>query len=199
MFPNLPFAIAFVGILAAGLAYAAYVDWTTMKVPKGLTIGLLASGVLLNGVRGAWLAAEGNRVWIINEPNALLGALDGLLMSITGFLLGFVLFFGFWIFGLGGGGDVKLVGATGAWLGWYFVLISVILSLPFLVFVTVLVSGYRIFSGKLPQTAVTTGIQAGGRKRSVTTYSLPFALGVYVILSVMMFQYVKDLNAAASG
>ena len=37
-FPNLAFAIAFVVILVAGLGYAAYVDWTTMKVPKSPTV-----------------------------------------------------------------------------------------------------------------------------------------------------------------
>lgn len=196
MFPNLPFAIVFVGILAAVLGYAAYVDWTTMKVPKWLTIGVLGCGVLLGVVRGAWLGAEGNTVWLLPD-GAFLGAIDGLLLALSGFVLGFILFFGFWIFGLGGGGDVKLVAATGAWLGWFYILCAIALSLPFLVIVTVFVMGYRLTGGKMPQTAVTTGFQAGGRRRSVTTYSLPFALGVYVILSWMMVQYVNHMNAGS--
>lgn len=195
MFPNLPFAIAFVGILVAGLGYAAYVDWKTLSVPKRLTVGLFGIGIAMNVVRGAWLAAEGRPVWILNADNAFLGALDGLMLSLAGFLVGFALFFAFWIFGVGGGGDVKLVGATGAWLGAFFVLVSVILSLPFLVLVTVVVSGYRIMRGKLPATA----LQSGNRKRAVTTYSLPFALGVYVILALLMVEYAKMLNAAVAG
>lgn len=198
-FPNLAFAIAFVGILVAGLGYAAYVDWTTMKVPKWLTVGLFGTGIAMNVIRGAWLGAEGHAVWILDGDNAFIGAMDGLLRSLAGFALGFALFFGFWIFGLGGGGDVKLVGATGAWLGWSAVLISVILSLPFLVLVTLLVSGYRIAGGKLPQTAIATAVQPGGRRRSVTTYSLPFALGAFVVLSIIMVEYAKFLNAATSG
>jgi prepilin peptidase CpaA len=191
MFPNLPFAIAFVGILVSALAYAAYIDWTTMKVPKWLTIGLFGTGILLNVVRGAWLGAEGVPVWVLNGSDALVGGLDGLILSLVGFVVGFSVFFVLWIFGVGGGGDVKLVGATGAWLGWYFVLVSVAVSLPFLVLVTLVVSGFRIMSGKLPKTAV----QTSGRRRSVTTYSLPFALGVYVVLAILMYQYSKQLNA----
>jgi Flp pilus assembly protein protease CpaA len=96
------------------------------------------------------------------------------------------LFFGFWIFGLSGGGDVKLVGATGAWLGCNLLLIGVLLSLPFLVVLTLLVLGYRLAKGKLPKLAATTEVK--GRKRTVTTYSLPFALGVYVVLFVWMLR-----------
>jgi Flp pilus assembly protein protease CpaA len=189
-FPNLPFAIAFVGILVAGLGYAAYVDWTTLKVPKWLTMGLLGTGVVMNMVRGAWLGAEGHPIFILNADNAALGALDGLILALTGFITGFVVFFAFWIFGLGGGGDVKLVAAAGAWLGWFIVLVGIALSLPFLVVVTVVVSAWRISGGRLPATA----LQGGVRTRTVTTYSLPFALGVGVILTILMVQYVNQLN-----
>jgi Flp pilus assembly protein protease CpaA len=198
-FPNLPFAVAFVGILIAGLAYAAWVDWTTLKVPKWLTVGLFAIGVVMNVIRGAWLGAEGQPTWLSDEGNLVLGALSGLLWSLAGFLLGFALFFVFWIFGLGGGGDVKLVAATGAWLGALPVMISIAASLPFLILVTLLVLTYRMTSGRLPQVATATAMQGGGRRRSVTTYSLPFALGVYVVLGSLMFGYVKALNAAAAG
>ena len=179
MFPNLAFAAVYLGILVVVLGLAAYVDWTTLKVPKRLTVGLLGAGLVMNLVRGAWLGAEGRPGWLF-DGGIVAGAFDGLLFAVVGFLLGFTLFFGFWIFGLGGGGDVKLVGAAGAWLGWQGVLIAVGLSLPFLVVVTVLVSGYRMSQGKLPQTA----LQGSNRKRAVTTYSLPFALGVYSVIAI---------------
>jgi prepilin peptidase CpaA len=189
MFPNLPFAIVFTAVLMAGLGYAAYVDWVMLKIPKWLTIGLFGSGIVMNMVRGGWLAAEGQPVWIINGDNAALGALDGFLLALAGFITGFGVFFVFWIFGLGGGGDVKLVGATGAWIGWLMVLMCIALSLPFLVVVTVLVSAWRITSGKLP----TTAMQGGSRRRTVTTFSLPFALGVAVMMSLLMVRYVNSL------
>jgi prepilin peptidase CpaA len=185
-FPNLPFAIVFVGILVVGLGYAAYVDWKTMKVPKWLTLALLGTGIAMNAICGGWLGVEGRPMWILDADNALVGALDGILLSLVGFIVGFGLFFGFWIFGLSGGGDVKLVGATGAWLGYDLLLLGVLLSLPFLVVLTLLVLVLRMAKGKLPKLAST--VEAKGRKRTVTTYSLPFALGVYVVLSVWMLK-----------
>jgi Flp pilus assembly protein protease CpaA len=179
MFPNLAFAAVYLGILVIALGYAAYVDWTTLKVPKQLTVGLLGTGLVVNVIRGAWLGSEGRPGWLL-DGGMVAGAFDGLLFAMVGFLVGFALFFVFWIFGLGGGGDVKLVGASGAWLGWQGVLIGVGLSLPFLVLVTVLVSGYRMSRGKLPATA----LQGSNRKRAVTTYSLPFALGVYSVIAI---------------
>jgi hypothetical protein len=86
------------------------------------------------------------------------------------------------------------VGATGAWLGFYFVILAIFLSLPFLVILTLLLSGYRIIAkGKLPQPVAATEKKA--RKKSGTTYSLPFTLGVYVLLTVLMIIYVQALNA----
>jgi Flp pilus assembly protein protease CpaA len=196
LFPNLPFAILFVVILVAGLGYAAYVDWKTMKVPKWLTVGLFGSGVAINAIQGGWLGWDGGPVWILGADNAFFGTLTGILYSLAGFLTGFVLFFVFWIFGLSGGGDVKLVGAAGAWLGWYLVLIGVLLSLPFLIVLTLSVTGYRVAKGKLPKVAATKG---KGQQRTVMTYSLPFALGVYVVLSLLMVRYVQFLNDSNSG
>ena len=63
-FPNLAFAVLFVTVLAVGLAYAAWIDWTTMRVPKWLTMGLLGTGMLMNAIRGGWVAAEGANGWL---------------------------------------------------------------------------------------------------------------------------------------
>jgi prepilin peptidase CpaA len=42
---------------------------------------------------------------------------DGLLAAAAGFAAGFGLLFVLWMIGSGGGGDVKLMGALGVWLG----------------------------------------------------------------------------------
>jgi prepilin peptidase CpaA len=42
---------------------------------------------------------------------------DGLLAAAAGFAVGFGLLFVLWMIGSGGGGDVKLMGALGVWLG----------------------------------------------------------------------------------
>lgn len=197
-FPTLPFAVAYVLALAAGLGYAAWRDWNTLVVPKWLSLSLLGAGVLMNVVRGGWMAVDGHRVLVLPPANAAVGAADGLLFALAGFLCGFVLFFVFWIFGICGGGDVKLVAAVGAWLGPRFVLGAVVLSTPFLVVLVVLAMAYRILGGglaKLP--ATTAGRPAAPARRRVTSYSLPFALGAAVILGLLLWGYQMYLSGAA--
>src|SRR5436309_15904199 len=104
-------------ILVALLAVASYFDQRYQLIPKKLTIGLLALGVVFNLVRGAWMGAAGHETWILAGGSVWLGMLDGLLFALAGFALGFALFFVLWILGACGGGDVKLFAAMAAWLG----------------------------------------------------------------------------------
>src|SRR5262245_56621526 len=116
-FPELAFGWAYVIILLGILTVASVLDLRTMRVPKWLTLTALPLGIVVNIVRGAWLASDGQAAWAL-EPNGwMLGALDGLLFALAGFAVGFVLFFLMWILGACGGGDVKLFAALGAWLG----------------------------------------------------------------------------------
>lgn len=198
-FPNLPFAVAYVMLIAVGLGYAAWRDWKTLIVPKWLSLSILGSGIVMNAIRGGWLALEGHRVMFLTPHNAALGTIDGFLFALLGFVCGFVMFFLFWIFGLCGGGDVKLVAAVGAWLGPRFVLGAVFLSTPFLVIVVVLTMAYRILGGNLIRLAsrTQTGTDPAARvKRRVTSYSLPFALGAAVILGLLLWGYQAYLSGA---
>ncbi len=53
---------------------------------------------------------------------------DGLLAAGTGFAAGFGLLFLLWMIGSGGGGDVKLMGALGVWLGGKMTLMVLVAS-----------------------------------------------------------------------
>ena len=89
--PQLPFVFAIV----VG-AVACVCDLRTRRIPNILTFGAaLAAMATLGLANGA----------------------DGLLVSVQGWLLGVALFFPFFALGGLGGGDVKLMGALGAWLG----------------------------------------------------------------------------------
>src|SRR5258708_7099731 len=116
-FPDPVSGWVFMTFLFAVLAIATWTDQRWMKVPKWLTLTALALGLLASLLRGAWLSAHGSPVWIMGSGSVLAGAFDGLLFSLAGFAVGFLLFFGMWLLGVCGGGDVKLFAALGAWIG----------------------------------------------------------------------------------
>jgi prepilin peptidase CpaA len=72
-------------------------DLLTRRIPNWLTFPAMLIGV-------------GAQAWVFGWA----GALDGTL----GLLLGFALYFPIYAFGYMGAGDVKLLMAVGAWLGW---------------------------------------------------------------------------------
>jgi prepilin peptidase CpaA len=85
-----------VGAIAIGIA-ACYTDVTTRKVPNVLTGASVVAGLVAHAV-----FAGGAGI-----PSALLGLAVGLLVFLPFFALGGM-----------GGGDVKLMGALGTWVGW---------------------------------------------------------------------------------
>ena len=201
-FPNLAFAVAFVTVLAVGLAYAAWIDWTTMRVPKWLTMGLLGSGIFLNVIRGGWVAAEGANGWLPSAGSPLLGMLDGFLIAASGVATGFGFFFLLWIFGVAGGGDVKLAAAIGAWFGAILTLVAVVFAIPFLMLIALLTLGYKLLGGKLPKSFATASLPGHPKtRRGLMGYALPLGLGSYVILFVLVKGYWDYLNGvvATSG
>ena len=83
--------------IAIGVGLVACVtDLRSRRIPNVLTFGAAAAGLVYGGVTGGWSGLGG----------AALGWLIGAAAFIVPFALG----------GLGGG-DVKLLGALGAWLG----------------------------------------------------------------------------------
>jgi Flp pilus assembly protein protease CpaA len=197
-FPGLLFAWAFYLVLTGLMWVAAYTDLRRMIIPKQLTLGALALGLVFNIVRGAWVGAngEGSGVWLFGANGALLGALDGLLFACAGFAIGFALFLVMYLLNTCGGGDVKLFAALGAWIG-------PVLSVPVLAGTIVLVVLFSV--ARLTWGAMTRGFgrtahvysareaaktrkqlgkdpKAAARKPRLMTYSLPAAVSVAVIL-----------------
>jgi prepilin peptidase CpaA len=121
-YPDAAFGWTFYAALVGFLAVATYIDIRLLKIPKQLTLSMLAVGLLVSLVRGAWMgslleqAGSDQKVWLFASSPAL-GALDGLLCALAGCLIGFVSFCILWLLGAMGGGDVKLMAALGAWLG----------------------------------------------------------------------------------
>jgi prepilin peptidase CpaA len=84
------------GVVTAAALAAGIIDLRTFKIPNRLTVPLLVSGVLYH---------------------LLLGSAGGLAASLTGAVFGFGIMFHFFLKGAMGAGDVKLLAAVGAWLG----------------------------------------------------------------------------------
>jgi prepilin signal peptidase PulO-like enzyme (type II secretory pathway) len=195
-FPDAYFGWIFYGVLVAFTLLGAYLDLRRAILPKKLTLSLLAVGIVFNIVRGAWLGSLGMKLSWLPTGNLWLGAADGLLFSLLGFLLTTVLFILFWILKLCGGGDVKLFAALGAWIGFSY---SIFVMLGSIVVMVVLLAG-RLLCGGLSPMAVrkrlkqSQVIQGGpGKGKWKMTYAWPVAVSVAVVL---LWFYRFDLNLA---
>lgn len=88
--------LVFVAIVGAFVAVAAVSDLRTRRLPNWLTVPALGAGLLAHTVMNGFA---------------------GLGFALLGFCTGFGILLVLWLIGGGGGGDVKLMGALGAWLG----------------------------------------------------------------------------------
>src|SRR5581483_6279692 len=100
---------------------AAVYDMRYRRIPNWLNL----TGVILGLAMNAWLIAEG-RPW------------PGLVFSLKGLAVGFFVYFGLYAIRAMGAGDVKLMAAVGALVGWedwcgIFILTAIIGGLTALV------------------------------------------------------------------
>ncbi len=180
-FPAPEFAWVFGAALLAGLVFACWHDLRTLRVPKPVSLALLAGGVLANLVRGAWVGADGAEAWSLGANGWAVGAADGFLFSLAGFAVGFAMFFVLWVFGVGGGGDVKLAAAVGAWVGprWFFFVLVV--ALVAVTVLTVARIAVTVLSGKPGR-----GLRAKAVAWRLLSFSLPMTVGVAALLALLL-------------
>ena len=198
-FPDQRFGWSFVVVLLGFLAAACYTDQLRMKIPKAITLTALAVGLLFNIVRGIWLGAAGEAVWVCGANGGFVGGLDGFLFSFTGLLTGFGLMLVMWIFGTCGGGDVKLLTAIGVWLGPLFALYVWMVTIPLVIVLALFFWVRRVLKGEKPARAESPKRKQGKGakelaenwqpKSRLVTYSLPMALATaFVLLWVFRFE-----------
>lgn len=136
---------------------ATAVDLKHRRIPNWLTLTAGVLGLLFHVFTGGW---------------------GGLLTSIGGFATGFGILLTLWLIGGGGGGDVKLMGAIGAWLGAFPTLIVFLASAGFAVLCSVamiVLSGYR--QANQPE-ADSGQPDAAGPAKPLMKQSVPYALPV---------------------
>ncbi len=196
-FPDPAFGWVFCVALIALTCVAAWTDTRTAKIPNRLNVLMLALGLLANTIRGGWMGGADKPLWVFQTGSVALGALDGLLFALVGFLVAFAAMFVFWIFGLCGGGDVKLLAAIGGWVGWDLNLIRIWLAsvIVLVVWFAVRVVAQGANPRKLNRTldAIKAGQSSGPKSEKATsgkgpqhrlrvTYSLPLAVATAVVL-----------------
>lgn len=160
-------------IFALGIAgWAGWLDWRSRRIPNWLTVPAFVAGIALNSA-----------VWgVAGMKAALVGAGLGL-----GLLLPFVLLRGL------GAGDWKLMGALGAWLGPY----NIILALLGTIFVAGVMAVVQVLrSGRVKQTLANmwvvflTLVTFGMRSSKINLdnpglLSLPFGVAAAVATTIL--------------
>ncbi|MHB8903397.1 MAG: A24 family peptidase [Thermoguttaceae bacterium] len=175
-------SLVFVLIVAAFVAVAAISDLRTRRLPNWLTVPALAAAIV------AHTAVNG---------------LAGLGFALLGFVTGFGILLILWLVGGGGGGDVKLMGALGAWLGSNLTIAVFLTSTMLAVLATaaILLGGmlnqgywrvhHRYFAagstrrpkrGESPAQAATARRERQ-MKRRLMPYAVPVAIGTWLVLA----------------
>lgn len=157
-------------------AVAAVVDFRTRRLPNWLTVSALAAALVFHTVSGFVVGG-------------LPHAGYNLLMSLAGFATGFGVLFVLWLIGSTLGGDVKFMGALGAWLMptmtlWVFAVSGALVAV-FLV----LTIARRAFSGKLRVDLRASKIRKGMKKqqdageRKIIPYGVYLAFATWAVLA----------------
>lgn len=195
--------IVFIVALLSFTAATAWTDTYRWKIPNKLTIPFFVLGLIYQVV-----------FWGI-EPWK--GSLDthGLLDGLAGFALGFGMYFVLWLVAGGGGGDVKLMGALGAWLGFKLTFCLIIASLVMVVVDGVIVTIYRSLTMGMKrfkkQHLATGKTDARGRnvyqtetldqkrKRRMLPFAIPVAMAVWLVMLTNAVGLIKGGQLGPTG
>ena len=159
--------------VAAFTLVAAISDIRTRKIPNWMTVPMCVAGLVYQVCFYQW---------------------SGLGSGLIGFVAGFGILFVLWMIGSAGGGDVKLMGALGPWLGGMLTLKVLFVSLIFVTLGTLgivlfglLANGFR----KTKQQYLKTGVAGENvdqrQKRRVMAFAVPVALAAWCMLAIQLF------------
>lgn len=115
-------------ILLMIVGISSYFDLKERKIPNKITFAGILIGILIN---------------------SYLGGGTGLLRALLGMFLGLTIFFVPFAMGGMGAGDVKLMGAIGALMGWRFLMMTALFSA---VVGGIMVLFHLLYTGKLRET-----------------------------------------------
>jgi len=173
----------FIVVVALYAIATGYTDLRMQRIPNYLTVPMAIGGLIF---------------FLVFGPLALGSPTDVPLdvrSCLLGFALGFAIFFIPFLLRGGGAGDLKLVAALGAWLGWFYLLIGLVFALIFALVVAFVVwtTSFSASNGKAKNNQksgdcdknVKTKVR---RKRSVR-FAIPMALGTWCVLGMMILKH----------
>ncbi len=145
---------------AAGIlvfvAIAIYTDLKSRRIPNEITVTSLVIALIVQTV---------------------IGGPAGLLTALGGFAVGFGILFLLWLTGGGGGGDVKLMGAAGAWVGPMPILMIFIGSALFAIGCTMALMVRQQFSSPAQAIAANSSDDSTSTgQKNVLKQSVPYAV-----------------------
>lgn len=152
------------------IGIAVYTDLKWQRIPNWITVPAFVLALLFHG---------------------LTAGASGLALSFGGFATGFGILFVLWLIGGGGGGDVKLMGAAGAWVGAIPILAIFIGSAVFAVLCTIAMMIHtRVHGGQLitarsgGTTDAPTPTRSNPLKQHVP-YAVPVAMATVCVVFVL--------------
>ncbi len=148
---------------------AAVTDWSGWRIPNALTVSAFAVGLVTRVALGGW---------------------DALLVGLGGFAFGFGVLLVLWLLGGTGAGDVKLMGAVGAWLGFRKTFVLFIGSALLLTLMMVIAAIIRTIT-KAPSSSESAGVlkTITGKERHhkrLTPYAVPVATMAWLLLAIQV-------------
>ena len=148
--------------VAVFTAIATATDLKNRKIPNWLTVSSAIIGLLFH---------------------IFTAGLDGVWFSLGGFAVGFGILFVLWMIGGGGGGDVKLMGAVGAWLGPKYTFGIFLLSVFFAIVCMAAVMLYGALKNANKNNESTNVL------KKTIPYALPCGLSTWSILLMRMLTH----------
>jgi prepilin peptidase CpaA len=180
-----PWSLTLVTVVSLFVLVGAIWDYRFKKLPNWLTVPGFALGVVFHLVRG----------FMVGGWSGLGGEL---LDCCGGFATGFGILLVMWLIGTGGAGDVKLMGALGAWLGTGMILKVFFVSTMFVVIGSIAVLAYAMITAGMERTKqryLKNDPSAAKKKsadgtvhdrrvhRRLMPYGVPVALATWVVLA----------------
>lgn len=152
------------GAVAVFATIAMFTDWRSRIIPNWLTLPGLVIGLFYQ---------------------ATVNGVPGVVNGISGFGVGFGLLFILWICGGGGGGDVKLAGALGVWLGPQQTLCVIVCSTLFIALTTFTYLIYGWFSSHInpsPNRLPAQKQRGLPRVRLTIPFAIPVGFATWILL-----------------